>query len=92
MGQATEIVRRDGAVRPELQSIVEGVDFVPERLPRTDTSAARQLLAHDGAVILTGWPEEADSVVNAAAAVLGTRGSGTAPPSCTISSRPSMLT
>ncbi len=73
MGQATEMGRRNGAVGPELQSIVEGVDFVPERLPRTDTSAARGLLERDGAVILSGWPEEADSVVNAAAAVLGTR-------------------
>lgn len=73
MGQATEIGRRGGAVRPELQSIVEGVDFVPERLPRTETSAARQFLERDGAVILTGWPVEPDSVVSAAAAVLGTR-------------------
>ncbi len=73
MGQATEIGRRNGTVRPELQPTVEGVDFVPERLPRTETSAARQLLERDGAVILTGWPVEPDSVVNAAAAMLGTR-------------------
>lgn len=73
MGQATEIGRRNGALRAELQPIVEGVDFVPERLPRTETSAARQLLERDGAVILTGWSVEPDSVVNAAAAVLGTR-------------------
>ncbi|MGH3938020.1 MAG: TauD/TfdA family dioxygenase [Pseudonocardiaceae bacterium] len=73
MGQATEIGRRDGTARPELQSIIEGVDLVPERLPRTETSAARQLLTRDGAVILTGWPVDPDSVVSAAAAVLGTR-------------------
>ena len=73
MGQATDVGRRNGAVRPELESIVEGVDFVPERVPRTETSAARQLLERDGAVILTGWPVEPDSVVCAATAVLGTR-------------------
>ncbi|MGH3753551.1 MAG: TauD/TfdA family dioxygenase [Pseudonocardiaceae bacterium] len=73
MRQATEIGCREGTVAPELQSIVEGVDFVPERLPRTETPGARQLLERDGAVILTGWPMEPDSVVSAAAAVLGTR-------------------
>ncbi|MGH3899709.1 MAG: TauD/TfdA family dioxygenase [Pseudonocardiaceae bacterium] len=73
MGQATEVERRNSAVTPELQSIVEGVDFVPQRVSRTEVSAARGLLERDGAVILTGWPVEADSVVNAAAAVLGTR-------------------
>jgi hypothetical protein len=56
-----------------LQSIVKGVDFVPQRVSRTETSAARRLLERDGAVILTGWPMEPDSVVNAATAVLGTR-------------------
>ncbi|MGH4007853.1 MAG: TauD/TfdA family dioxygenase [Pseudonocardiaceae bacterium] len=73
MGQVTEIGRRIGTVRPELQSIVEGVDFVPKRVSRTETSVARKFLEGDGAVILTGWPGEPDSVVNAAAAVLGTR-------------------
>lgn len=73
MGQATKIGRRDGAVRPELQPIVDGVDFVPERVARSETSAARQLLERDGAVILTGWPMEPDSVVSAAGTVLGTR-------------------
>lgn len=73
MGQATGIGRRNGTVPSELQSIVEGVDFVPERLARTETSLARQRLQRDGAVILTGWPVEPDSVVSAAAAVLGTR-------------------
>ncbi|MGH3916197.1 MAG: TauD/TfdA family dioxygenase [Pseudonocardiaceae bacterium] len=73
MGQVTAIGHQAGTVPPELQSILEGVDLVPERLSRTETSAARQLLARDGAVILTGWPVEPDSVVNAASAVLGTR-------------------
>jgi gamma-butyrobetaine dioxygenase len=73
MGQVTEIGRRNGAVKPELQPIVDGVDFVPKRVSRTETSAARKLLEGDDAVILTGWPVEPDSVVNAAAAVLGTR-------------------
>ncbi|MGH3769701.1 MAG: TauD/TfdA family dioxygenase [Pseudonocardiaceae bacterium] len=49
------------------------MDFVPQRVSRTEISAARQLLQRDGAVILTGWPAEPDSVVSATAAVLGTR-------------------
>jgi len=64
---------RDGVVRPELQQVVEGLDFVPKRLPRSGTFPARTLLRRDGAVILTGWPVEEDSAVNAAAALLGTR-------------------
>jgi gamma-butyrobetaine dioxygenase len=72
-GRTPEVRRWDVAVRSELQSIVEGVDLVPERVSRTNTSAARQLLERDGAVILPGWPVEPDSVVSAAAAVLGAR-------------------
>jgi hypothetical protein len=53
--------------------MVEGVDFVPERVPCGGPDVARTLLSADGAVILTGWPVRPDSVVNAAAAVLGTR-------------------
>ncbi|MDQ3763228.1 MAG: hypothetical protein M3460_16790 [Actinomycetota bacterium] len=64
---------RDGVTRPELKPVVEGLDFVPKHLPRRSTVPARTLLHRDGAVILTGWPVEADSAVNAAAALLGTR-------------------
>ncbi|MGH3565562.1 MAG: TauD/TfdA family dioxygenase [Pseudonocardia sp.] len=68
-----KVEHQDAAVRLELQAMVEGVDFVPERVTRTEIAAARKLLERDGAVILTGWPVEPDSAVNAAAAVLGTR-------------------
>jgi gamma-butyrobetaine dioxygenase len=64
---------RVGTVRPEFMPIVEGVDFVPCRVPRENIAAARKLVERDGAAILTGWPVERDSVVNAAAAMLGTR-------------------
>ncbi len=66
-------VLRIAQVRPELGPIVEGVDFVPERIPREEIPAARKLLDRDGAVILTGWPVAPDSAVNAASAILGTR-------------------
>ncbi|MGH3996575.1 MAG: TauD/TfdA family dioxygenase, partial [Pseudonocardiaceae bacterium] len=46
---------------------------VPERIPRDEIPTARKLLDRDGAVILTGWPVEPDSAVNAASAILGTR-------------------
>lgn len=55
MGQVTGDGRRDGTVRSELQPLVEGVHFVPERAPRGEVSAARKALERDGAVILTGW-------------------------------------
>lgn len=71
--KATTDERRDGIVGSELRALVEGVDFVPERLGRAEIAAARKLLERDGAVILTGWPVEPDSAVNAAAAMLGTR-------------------
>lgn len=64
---------RDGVVRSELQEVVENLDFVPKRLPRQGMFPARVLLHRDGAVILTGWPVAADSAVNVAAALLGTR-------------------
>lgn len=73
MEEITTTERRDAIVRSELQPLVAGVDFVPERVARTETSAARKLVERDGAVILTGWPVEPDSVVNAAATMLGTR-------------------
>lgn len=73
MGQAIEVQRGGGVVRQELKSIVGGVDFVPERVAATDIPTARRLLDRDGAMILTGWSPEPDSVVRAAAALLGTR-------------------
>lgn len=73
MAEVTENAQPDGAVGANGQPVVEGVDFVPERVPRGETDTARKLLERDGAVILTGWPVEPDSTVNAAAAMLGTR-------------------
>jgi gamma-butyrobetaine dioxygenase len=73
MGQAASTGPRSGTVRPEFESIVEGADFIPERILGAEKSAARKFLERDGSVILTGWPVEPDSVVNAAAAILGTR-------------------
>lgn len=64
---------RGATIRPEFGPIVEGVDFVPRRVSREKIVAARELLERDGAVILTGWPVERDSLVNAASAMLGTR-------------------
>lgn len=64
---------REGIARSEFRTLVENVDFVPDRVPRSDAITARTMLGVDGAVILTGWPVEPDSVVKAAAAVLGTR-------------------
>ncbi|MGH3897786.1 MAG: hypothetical protein ACRDTA_05925 [Pseudonocardiaceae bacterium] len=63
---------RGATVRPEFMPIVEGVDFVPCRVPREKVAAARELVERDGAVILTGWPVERDNVANAASAMLGT--------------------
>jgi hypothetical protein len=53
--------------------MIEGVAFQPERVGVDELSAARDLLARDGAVILTGSPVEPDDLVRAAATVLGTR-------------------
>lgn len=50
-----------------------GVAFRPERIDGDDPVKAREVLTRDGAVILTGWSPQPDSVVRAAAAVLGTR-------------------
>jgi gamma-butyrobetaine dioxygenase len=58
---------------PGLRPIVAGAGFVPVRVRYEEIPAARTLLDQDGAVILTGWPVDPDSVVNAASAVLGTR-------------------
>lgn len=59
-----------GVVTPDL---TDGLGFVPQRTGVDDVTAARDLLARDGAVILTGSPVRPDDVVRAAAAVLGTR-------------------
>jgi gamma-butyrobetaine dioxygenase len=73
MGPKPETGPRIGAVRSYLRPIVQGVDFVPDRVPHDAIPTARKLLNRNGAVILTGWPVELDSVVNAASAMLGTR-------------------
>jgi gamma-butyrobetaine dioxygenase len=53
--------------------VVAGVAFLPERVGVDDVSSARELLARDGAVTLTGSPVEPDALVRVAATVLGTR-------------------
>ena len=58
---------------PPETDLIAGVAFLPERVGVDDVSSARELLARDGAVILTGSPVEPDAVVRAAATVLGTR-------------------
>ncbi len=73
MGSTTETGTRVGISRVELQPLVEGVAFVPGRVPRDEAPRARKLLERDGAVILTGWSAEPDSAVHAASAMLGTR-------------------
>ncbi len=55
-------------VRPELETLVEGVAFVPERTEVTD---ARAVLERDGALILSGYRPGPDSLARAAAEVLG---------------------
>ncbi|MGH3625155.1 MAG: TauD/TfdA family dioxygenase [Sciscionella sp.] len=57
----------------EMSSVLAGVGFVPERVPAGEPEHARETLARDGAVIMSGWPVEPESLVCAAAAVLGTR-------------------
>lgn len=47
------------------------VGVVPARIPATEASLAREALAEDGAVVLTGLPPDADSLVLAAATVHG---------------------
>lgn len=73
MAEVTTNAGPGRAVRSQAPPHLESVDFVPERVPGGETVRARKLLERDGAVILTGWPVEPDSTVNAAAAVLGTR-------------------
>lgn len=58
-------------VRPETS--FDDAILVPERVGRGDTRTARRLLERDGAVILTGWTREPDSLIAAAADALGTR-------------------
>ena len=64
---------RVGTVRPEFRMLVDGIDYVPERVPRDEVPAARKLLERDGAVVLIGWQVEPDSAVDAGSAMLGTR-------------------
>lgn len=68
----SERIGRTGRVRADRRPLVEGVDFVPERVGRGEVAAARKLLDSEGAVIVCDWPLEVDSVVIAAATVFGT--------------------
>lgn len=71
-GHASKAVEgaRSGTVRAELEPLVTGIGFEPER---ADGQQARKLLDRDGAVILSADVSEPDSLVRAAADVLGTR-------------------
>lgn len=73
MTHVIENGRRDGAAGAALKPLVDGVGFLPQRIPGHETAKARELLDRDGAAILTGWPVEQESAVRAAAEVLGTR-------------------
>jgi gamma-butyrobetaine dioxygenase len=57
-------------VRPELEPLVDGVAFEPKRAKGAD---ARSVLERDGAVILSGYQPKQDSLIVAAAEMLGTR-------------------
>ncbi|MGH3696972.1 MAG: TauD/TfdA family dioxygenase [Pseudonocardiaceae bacterium] len=61
---------RIGQTRAELESLMAGTAFAPAR---ARAATARELLDRDGAVILRGLPPQPDSLVLAAAEVLGTR-------------------
>lgn len=56
-----------------MESVVEGSGIRPERVPAADAEQARKLVQRDGAVVLSGLPVSPDSVVVAAAYVLGAR-------------------
>lgn len=56
-----------------LEDLAHDAHLDVQRVPRADIAQARAVLARDGAVISTGWPVAQDSVVIAAATVLGTR-------------------
>ncbi|MGH3755285.1 MAG: TauD/TfdA family dioxygenase [Pseudonocardiaceae bacterium] len=70
MSKITVDGTRVGDVREEFRLLVSGTAFQPERAGGT---GARAVLERDGAVILSGLPPEPDSLVLAAAEVLGTR-------------------
>lgn len=72
MDTSTGTEPRLGTVRPELRPLVEGVGFVPARCARDDMTGVRKALKADGAAILTGWAADRDSIVIAAATILGT--------------------
>ncbi|MEV5236132.1 TauD/TfdA family dioxygenase [Streptomyces pseudogriseolus] len=52
---------------------IPGPGIAPERVPHGNTGTARELLARDGAVILTGHENTPDALVVAAAQVIGDR-------------------
>lgn len=56
-----------------LEQVVDDLHVDLQRVDRHDVAQARTLLTRAGAVVLTGWPVEPDSVVLAAATVLGSR-------------------
>ncbi|MGH3916195.1 MAG: hypothetical protein ACRDTC_22730 [Pseudonocardiaceae bacterium] len=70
MSTITQTGCRLGEAREELVSLAAGAGFEPERARGAD---ARALLDRDGAVIINGLPPDPDSMVLAAAEVLGTR-------------------
>ncbi|MFZ4179700.1 TauD/TfdA family dioxygenase [Streptomyces pseudogriseolus] len=59
--------------RPHGPHSISGPGIAPERVPHGNTGTARELLARDGAVILTGHENTPDALVVAAAQVIGDR-------------------
>ncbi|MGH3902033.1 MAG: TauD/TfdA family dioxygenase [Pseudonocardiaceae bacterium] len=70
MSRLTTDGSRIGQTRAELELLMAGTAFAPARARAAE---ARELLERDGAVILCGLPPQPDSLVMAAAEVLGTR-------------------
>ncbi|MHA6794891.1 TauD/TfdA family dioxygenase [Pseudonocardia bannensis] len=65
--------RRTGTVRHEFEHVVAAAGVLPRRAEVGDVAGARDVFAKDGAVLLSGWDPEPDSLVVAAATLLGTR-------------------
>ena len=70
MSRRIEDGSRLGAPREELELLVAGVAFEPQR---AQGARASELLRRDGAVVATGYPPEPASLARAAADLLGAR-------------------
>lgn len=64
MQQLAAAQSRDGVVQAGFRSLVEGVDFLPERGSFGGPVTARTSLHADDTVIFTGWPVRPGSAVS----------------------------